>query len=391
MREPPICWLRMNTAITSTNQPNALRSRSGWILPTTFYLAFIPRDENLPPAIICSESTHDQTQASWIETVVYWDYPGENAPGAVEESLVETVAAWLNKLQLSRSRVATEMGTHFRMDLSVEMFDRIRAALPDVTWTDCGRVIWPVRSIKSEEEIRRLRESIRITCSGVRAGFEAVRDGASERDIANAMSSTMHALGCGDIRFLSLFCAPDRTHWWDSFPRRDVIIHPGSLLQFDGGCTYEGYYTDIIRFACLGEPTDDQRRFHDVARASQRAAIDAIAPGVPYSLVYERAVHVLREAGCGGMVDWLKDTGMTSIGHNVGLDIHERPGVSAESDAAFHPNQVVAIEPFVSHHGIHPIWEAEYWYVAEDMVLVTDSGHEVLSPDSLLSSDIWVA
>lgn len=363
----------------------------GWIVPAFFYLAFIPRRENLPAAIFVPEGDQIQTEASWIETVVRWDYPAGFYTGAVGAGLVAALDAWLRKLGLEHGHIATELGAHFRLGLSIECFDAIRRALPAARWSDCGEIVWAVRCIKSAEEVRRLREAARLSCLGVRAGFEALREGASERDIANVMCSTMHALGGSEIRFLSLYAGQERALWADSIPRREMLIRRGSLLQFDGGCTYDGYYADFKRFACLGEPTALQRRFYELACASEQAAIDAVAPGVTFGAVYEASQQVLRDAGYGDFVDWCRKVNWTSIGHNIGLDIHEMPGISAGSDALFQPNMVVCIEPFVYHEGRFPLWEVPNKYGVEDMVLVTESGHEVLTPDSLIGREIWVA
>jgi len=362
-----------------------------WAIQGYFWMAFIPRDESLPPALIVCSGGYPQTQGSWVETLVTWDFPVGFYMGDLGGAVVESVVAWLKDLGLSESHIATEMGAHFRMGMSVEMFDRLRTALPGARWSDCGEIVWPVRGIKSDEEVRRLRESVRITCLGIRAGFEAIRDGTSEREIASIMSAEMHARGGSEIRSLILYAGPDRALWADSTPRREVIIRPGSLIQFDGGCTYDGYYTDIKRFASLGQPTADQGRYYDLARASQEAAIDTVAPGVPYSAVYEASQQVLRDAGYGEFVDSCQRAGMSAIGHNVGLDIHEMPGISGRTDDLLQPNQVICIEPFFFHDGRFPISEVKNKYGLEDMVLVTDSGHEVLSPDSMLSRDIWVA
>ncbi len=362
-----------------------------WTVPACSYMALIPRSESLPMAIFCPEGHQIQTQGSWIETVVRWDFPAGHFSGDIGETLVQALAGWVRRIGLTKARVATELGAHFRMGLSVEIFDGIRAALPEVRWSDCGKIMWPVRSIKSDEEVRRIREAARISCLGVRAGFEAIREGVSEREIANVMASTMHALGGSKIGFLSLYAGPERALWADSTPRREMIIRPGSLLQFDGGGTYDGYFTDFKRFACLGEPTADQRRYYEIARASEQAAIDAVKPGVPCPVAYEASQQVIRDAGYGDFVDWCQSVGRSSIGHSVGLDIHELPGVSINSEAVFQPNMVVSIEPYFYHDGGHPLWELTNKYGCEDMVLVTDSGHEVLTPDSLISRDIWIA
>ena len=114
-------------------------------------------------------------------------------------------------------------------------------------------------------------------------------------------------------------------------------------------------------------------------------------PGATYGSVYDASQQVIRDAGYGEFVDWCQKVGWSSVGHNVGLDIHEMPGISINSDEVFKPNQVVSIEPFFWHEGRYPIWEVPNKYGLEDMVLVTETGHEVLSPDSLVGRDIWVA
>jgi hypothetical protein len=76
--------------------------------------------------------------------VIRWDFPVGFYTGKVGEVLVEAMAAWLEKLGLAQARIATELGSHFRMGLSIECFDAIRAALPAVTWSDCGEIMWMV-------------------------------------------------------------------------------------------------------------------------------------------------------------------------------------------------------------------------------------------------------
>jgi len=363
----------------------------GWIIPAYFYAAVIPRNSDLPPAIFVPEGDQTQTQASWIETVVRWDFPVGFYTGRVGDSLVDALVEWVGRLGLQQGNLATELGAHARLGLSVEAFDRLRTELPGARWSDCGDVMWPVRAIKSAEEVRRLREAGRISCLGVRAGFQALRDGATEREIANVMVATMHLIGGGEVRFLSLYGGPDRALWADSIPRREMTLRPGDLLQIDGGCTYDGYFCDFKRMASLGEPTADQRRFYDIARASEQAAIDAVGPGVKCGDVYEASQAVIRAAGHGDFVDWCQSVGWSGIGHGLGLDIHEQPGLSIGNATRLRPGMVVAIEPFFWHDGRYPLWEAAGKYGCEDVVLVTGTGHEVLTPDSLISRDLWVA
>ena len=363
----------------------------GWIIPAYFYVAVIPRREDLPAAIFVPEGDQIQTQASWIETVVRWDFPVGFYTGRVGDSLVDALSGWFDLLGLQRGSIATELGPHARIGLSIEAFDRLRAELPGATWSDSGDVIWPVRAVKSAEEVRRIREAARISSLGVRAGFEALHDGATERDIANVMAAAMHANGASTVGFLSLYAGPERALWADSIPRREMTIRPGSLLQFDGGCTYDGYFCDFKRMAALGEPTSDQRRFYDIARASEQAAIDAVRPGVTCGEVYDASQAVIRAAGYGDFVDWCQLMGWSGIGHGLGLDIHEQPGLSIGNMTPLRAGMVLAIEPFFYHDGRYPLWEVVGKYGCEDVVLVTDAGSEVLTPDSMISRDLWLA
>ena len=159
-----------------------------------------------------------------------------------------------------------------------------------------------------------------------------------------------------------------------------MVLGQGSLLQFDGGCTYDGYFADFKRFACLGEPTADQRHGFEIAKASEQAAIEAVEPGVSLGEVYEASQQVIREAGYPDFVDWCQAMGWSGIGHSLGLDIHEMPGISIGSRTRIEPNMVLCIEPFFYHRGGYPLWEVSNKYGLEDVVLVTETGHEV--PDS---------
>lgn len=363
----------------------------GWIVPAYFFTVLLPRDENRPAALFVPEGNQIQSQQSWVETVVRWDYPIGFYTGAVGAHLVESLTRWLQTQGLHRGRIATELGAHFRMGLSIECFDDLRRALPEVEWCDCGSVVWPVRGIKSAEEIRRIREACRISCAGVRAGFEAMHAGTSEREIANVMAGRMHAEGSSDIRFLSLYAGPDRALWADSVPRRDMIMRPGSLVQFDGGCTYDGYFCDFKRMASIGPPTAEQRKYYDLARSSHEAALAVIEPGVPASDVYYASQRVFEEAGLGDFCAWCKEMGWSSIGHSVGLEIHEMPGVSINNHRPLQAHMVLAIEPFVWHGGCFPYWDCSGKYGLEDVVWVTETGHEVLTAESMISHDLWIA
>jgi Xaa-Pro aminopeptidase len=161
-------------------------------------------------------------------------------------------------------------------------------------------------------------------------------------------------------------------------------------VQFDGGCLYDGYFCDFKRMASLGEPRPEQRKYYEIAKRAEQAAIDAIRPGVTLGAVYNASQELLRHEGCSEFVDWCMKMRWTSIGHNVGLEIHEMPGVSHGNEIPLAPNMVVAIEPFVYQDGLFPLWDVPNKYGLEDMVVVTSAGHEILTAESIITRDLWV-
>ena len=115
-----------------------------WVIHAYFYTVFIPRDDALPLALFVPNGGQIQTQASWIDTVVRWDFPPGFYMGRVGDSLIESFTEWLRKLGLEKSTIATEMSAHFRLGLSVDVLDGLRQALPecDLAATaapSCGR------------------------------------------------------------------------------------------------------------------------------------------------------------------------------------------------------------------------------------------------------------
>lgn len=365
----------------------------GWVVKAYFFCVLLPRREEQPPVLFVPEGDHTyHVRQSWIEDVRTWQFPtGFYTSEAIGQDLVNQVVAAVRESGLERGKLAVEVGAHFRPGLSYEVMKTLQAALPDVQWVDCASVLWPVRCIKSALEIERLRKACEMSCHGVRAGFEALEVGRSERDIANVMAKAMFDRGASEIRFLSLYAGPERAMWADSIPRQEQVLRQGSSLQFDGGAVHEGYFCDFKRMAWMGEPDDESRRFYHLARESLEAAISTAGPGVPAAEVYRASQDALREAGYGGFCDWCLEAGWSSIGHNVGLDIHEMPGISAQNHAPLQPGMVIALEPFISHGGVTPFWNAHAKYGLEDMVLVTEDGCEVLTKPEWIGRELWVA
>jgi Xaa-Pro aminopeptidase len=143
---------------------------------------------------------------------------------------------------------------------------------------------------------------------------------------------------------------------------------------------YRGYWADIARFACVGEPSKNQKELCDIAREAQEVGIDNLRPGVPVSQVYAKVMDFIKKSG------YERYQMYEDAGHGIGLDIHEPPHFNYRSDVILRPGMVVTMEPTIYdipvikgilEGSINP---AEGLFFLEDEVLITDSKPEILSP-----------
>jgi Xaa-Pro aminopeptidase len=125
-----------------------------------------------------------------------------------------------------------------------------------------------------------------------------------------------------------------------------------------------------MRMASIGEPSPEQRRLFDADLAAQQAGVDVIKPGIKLHEIFDACYDVLIDCGMKEHVP-----GLERVGHGVGLDVHEPPSIARGSDVVVQPNMVLTVEPIFWDQPNHEIGN----FAIEDVVLVTDAGHEVLS------------
>jgi len=134
----------------------------------------------------------------------------------------------------------------------------------------------------------------------------------------------------------------------------------------DFGVILAGYCSDRTRTVHVGRPSAEARRFYEAVLEAQLAALEAVRPGVTCADVDGAARRVLRKLG-------LARYFTHSTGHGLGLEIHEAPRLAAGQTQKLEPGMVVTIEPGA--------YVAGKWGVRiEDVVVVTSSGCEVLTP-----------
>ena len=227
------------------------------------------------------------------------------------------------------------------------------------------------RMIKDADELQQIRAAVALGATLFDRALEVLRPGVKETEVAAEMELTARRAGAEEMSFPTIIASGARS----ALPHgraSSQAIPRGAFVVCDFGVILTGYCSDQTRTVWAGNASGDvpgdARRAYESVREAQQAAIAAVRPGIPVGDVDEAARKVLRKAGLGRYFTH-------STGHGVGLEIHESPRVAAGQREILQPGMVITIEPGVYFPG--------KWGVRiEDMVAVTASGCEVLTPTS---------
>lgn len=240
-------------------------------------------------------------------------------------------------------------------------------------WKDIsGKVeLWPttgmveaLRVVKDAREIVAMRRACDLNHKVFAQIEEILAPGMTEKALAWEIEKRYREQGASELAFATIAAVGRNGALPHAIPGDDIITD-GCPVLIDKGCRVDNYCSDQTRtFWVGGNPPDYFRDALEQTKEAQAAAIKMMQPGAPISAAYGAAVDVFRKYG-------VAEHFTHSLGHGVGLETHELPGVSPRTDAVFRPGMVVTAEP-----GIYfPEWGGIRW---EHMVLITEDGCEVL-------------
>ena len=356
-----------------------------WDAYSFYFLTILPAED--APVLLVPDGFQHNIKQSWIEDVRHVPW-ARGFYMAKESNAVALALDVLKEKGLDLGVIGMELSADIHVHMGYTHFNTFLQGLPHAKIVDASDAIWEVRSVKSPLEIARLRKAAQISTKGVKAGFQALKPGMSEKQVMDIITSVMCAEGASELRFNVLHAGP-RAMWTDGMPT-DYVLKQGDLVHFDGGCIYEGYWCDFKRMAAVGKPRADQRRFYDLARDALFAAIDSIKTGVPCNIPFQAAFEVFNSAGLSAFSEWCLAKGLSAIGHGLGLDIHEQPSLSASNTALLRENMVLSVEPKISLNGVYPFWKAREKFGLEDVILVTENGAEILTREEDITHELWV-
>jgi Xaa-Pro aminopeptidase len=254
------------------------------------------------------------------------------------------------------ARLGIEAQTMTVADIE-DLADKLPAELHPVR-----NAVEELRRTKEPDEVAAIQEAVRVADEAFKWVLERLVPGVSEREIALELEMRMRTTGADGISFDPIVgSGPLSAHIHHSPSER--TFEKGDFVLLDFGARFDGYCSDLTRTVVLGPATDAQREQYEIVLAAQQAGIDAARAGVKGVEVDAAARAVVVEAGQG-------ENFPHSLGHGVGLDIHEAPALKL-SEEPLRPGEVVTIEPgvyLVGHGGVR----------IEDDVLIEEGGARVL-------------
>jgi Xaa-Pro aminopeptidase len=220
-------------------------------------------------------------------------------------------------------------------------------------------VLRELRMVKDASEVDALRKA-GAAIDRVHARVpEFLVPGRTEADVAADIAEAIVAEGHSEVAFVIVGSGPHGADPHHEYSDREIRV--GDIVVVDIGGTYEpGYNSDSTRTYSIGEPSPEVAQHYSVLQQAQRAAIEAVRPGVTAEQVDAAARGVLAEAG-------LAEYFVHRTGHGIGLSVHEEPYIVAGNDLPLQAGMAFSVEPGIYFPGR---WGARI----EDIVVVAEDG-----------------
>ncbi|MCC9604822.1 Xaa-Pro peptidase family protein [Blastopirellula sp. JC732] len=242
--------------------------------------------------------------------------------------------------------------------------DTLAEKLTGVSLIPTTGLVEELREIKDAEEIATIRQAIHCAEKAFAAVRAAMHKEQTERQVAADLEYQVRRFGGSGLSFPPIVGVGERAALPHGVPT-DKKIGEDSFVLIDWGAVVGGYVSDLTRVLATGKISPKIKRIYDIVLQAQLRAIDAIKPGALLCDVDKTARDVIAEAGFG------KRFGH-GLGHGIGLNVHESPRFNSSQTRPLQVGMVVTVEPGIYIPGFGGVR-------IEDDVLVTKTGHEVLT------------
>jgi Xaa-Pro aminopeptidase len=228
-------------------------------------------------------------------------------------------------------------GTDMDVIMYQTLTDRLKELDPKPKLVATTSLADELRVVKEPEELAVLQQAVVIADTAMERVSERIRPGMTEKDVAWQMEMTMRELGADVISFDTIVAAGPHGAMAHHHPT-DYAIQKGEPIVIDMGAKYNGYCSDMTRTFVLGKADAQFRKVYDIVLAAQETAEATVRSGMTGGDADDLARRVIEEAGYG-------ETFGHSLGHGIGLAVHEFPRVGPNASGVLEDGMVFSVEP----------------------------------------------
>jgi len=278
-----------------------------------------------------------------------------------DESPYQLVAQGLKDRGISTGTIGIEEGVRYVFAAGVAQ------AAPQMKIASATPVTAGCRQVKSAHELELMRLASKVTLIAYAAAWEALKPGMTQVQFGQLVAAAHQKLGFAGGASVNVAEYSALPHG-SATPQ---VIKENAILLIDGGCSVEGYVSDLSRTFVLGKATDKMKQVFDIVHAAQAAALKQARPGVQAQSVDAAARDLIIAKGYGPDYKYFTHR----VGHGMGMDGHEWPYLVRGNTMPLEPHMTFSDEPGVYIRG-------EFGVRLEDDMHITEDGAELLTPQS---------
>ena len=243
--------------------------------------------------------------------------------------------------------------------MTVSTYLKLTQKLKSIEFKGVTKILNSTREVKTPKEIEYLEKAAQIADIGIKTALENIEKGKMEIEIAGEVEYNMRKAGSEKAPFDTIIASGPNS----ALPHATASerkIQKGDLIIVDIGATYKGYCSDMTRTICFDKPSQKQLEIFNLVLKAHQEAKKIARAGIEVKEVDAVAREMIKQAG----YEFIH-----SLGHGVGLDVHESPVLSFKSKNKLVEGSVVTIEPGVYIPGFGGVRIEDMYHILKDKVM----------------------